>query len=42
MIDAKGMGAIGPLMGIVMKKLGGSADGKVVNSILRSKIQKLK
>jgi len=41
MIDAKGMGAIGPLMGIVMKKLGGSADGKVVNSILRSKIQKL-
>jgi glutamyl-tRNA(Gln) amidotransferase subunit E len=42
MIDAKGMGAIGPLMGIVMKKLAGSADGKVVNTILRSKIQKLK
>ncbi len=41
MIEQRGLGAIGPLMGVVMKKLGGSADGKVVNALLKSKIQDL-
>tara|TARA_Y100000588_G_C14121230_1_gene867387 strand:+ start:579 stop:1277 length:699 start_codon:yes stop_codon:yes gene_type:complete len=37
-IRERGQGAIGPLMGLVMGKLGGSADGKVVSKILREKI----
>ena len=37
-IKERGQGAIGPLMGVVMGKLGGSADGKVVSKILREKI----
>jgi glutamyl-tRNA(Gln) amidotransferase subunit E len=41
MIKDRGFGAIGPLMGIVMKKLGGSADGKLVNKLLKSKIENL-
>jgi len=40
-ISEKGMGAIGPLMGIAMAKLGGSADGKLVNSILLDRIKNL-
>ena len=40
-IQSKGMAAIGPLMGMVMAKLGGSADGKLVNSILLDKIKKI-
>ena len=40
-IQSKGMAAIGPLMGMVMAKLGGSADGKLVNSILLEKIKKI-
>ena len=39
MVKSRGMGSLGPLMGIVMKKLGGSADGKIVNKLLRSKIE---
>ena len=38
---AKGMAAVGPLMGMVMANLGGSADGKLVNSILLEKIKQL-
>jgi len=37
-IDERGMGAVGPLMGMVMQKLGGSADGKAVSKILRDRI----
>ena len=36
MIRERGMGAMGPLMGMVMGKLGGSADGKAVSDALRS------
>ncbi|RJU85474.1 MAG: Glu-tRNA(Gln) amidotransferase GatDE subunit E [Candidatus Poseidoniales archaeon] len=37
-IEDRGMGAVGPLMGMVMQKLGGSADGKAVSKILRDRI----
>tara|TARA_B100000686_G_C16797836_1_gene983701 strand:- start:984 stop:3014 length:2031 start_codon:yes stop_codon:yes gene_type:complete len=37
-IQERGMGAVGPLMGMVMQKLGGSADGKLVSQILRERI----
>ena len=37
-IEERGMGAGGPLMGMVMQKLGGSADGKAVSKILRDRI----
>ena len=40
-IKNKGMAAVGPLMGMVMAKLGGSADGKLVNSILLEKIKEI-
>ena len=38
MVSEKGMSAMGPLMGVVMAKLGGSADGKIVSKVLREKI----
>ncbi|RJU81437.1 MAG: Glu-tRNA(Gln) amidotransferase GatDE subunit E [Candidatus Poseidoniales archaeon] len=41
MVRDRGFGAIGPLMGVVMKKLGGTADGKLVNKLLKSKIEDL-
>ena len=41
MIGARGMGAMGPLMGAVMQKLGGSADGKAVSEALRRIISEL-
>ncbi len=37
----RGLGAVGPLMGEVMQKLGGSADGKAVNRVLREKIDEI-
>tara|TARA_B100000459_G_scaffold57032_1_gene30796 strand:+ start:67 stop:2100 length:2034 start_codon:yes stop_codon:yes gene_type:complete len=40
-VDERGLGAIGPLMGMVMSKLGGSADGKVVSGILKQKISEV-
>ena len=40
-IEERGMSSIGPLMGIVLQKLGSSADGKIVNQILRSEISKI-
>jgi hypothetical protein len=41
MIRERGMGAMGPLMGVVMGKLGGSADGKAVSNALRSRIAEI-
>ena len=37
-IKAKGQGALGPLMGVVMKQVRGKADGKLVNEVLHAKI----
>jgi len=37
-VKAKGVGAAGPLMGVVMKQVRGKADGKLVNEVLRAKI----
>lgn len=37
-VKERGMGAMGPLMGIVMKECGGSADGKQVSALLREEI----
>lgn len=40
-VRAKGMGAMGLIMGRAMAKLRGKADGKLVNQIVRKKIQEL-
>ena len=40
-IKAKGMGAMGIIMGRAMAKLRGRADGKLVSSLVRKKIQEL-
>jgi glutamyl-tRNA(Gln) amidotransferase subunit E len=40
MVKERGMGAMGPLMGMAMKELKGKADGKLVNKLLRENIQK--
>ncbi|WP_206205601.1 Glu-tRNA(Gln) amidotransferase subunit GatE [Thermococcus sp. CX2] len=40
-IKAKGMGAMGMLMGRAMAKLRGRADGKLVSALVRKKIQEL-
>jgi len=40
-VAERGMEAVGPLMGMVMGKLGVAADGKIVSQVLREKIQKL-
>jgi glutamyl-tRNA(Gln) amidotransferase subunit E len=37
-VAQKGMGALGPLMGVVMAEVRGSVDGKVVSEILRQEI----
>ncbi len=39
MVEKRGMGAMGPLMGMAMKQLKGKADGKLVNKLLRDKLQ---
>jgi len=41
MIEDRGMGSMGPLMGMAMKKLKGKADGKLVNKLLKDKIQNI-
>ena len=41
MIKERQMGAMGPLMGMSMKKLKGKADGSLVNKIVREEIQSL-
>lgn len=40
-IKAKGMGAMGMIMGRAMAKLRGRADGKLVSSLVRKRIQEL-
>lgn len=40
MVKERGMGAMGPLMGMAMKELKGKADGKLVNKLLRENIKK--
>ena len=40
-ITERGMAAVGPLMGMVMAELGGSADGALVIQILREKISEI-
>jgi glutamyl-tRNA(Gln) amidotransferase subunit E len=37
-IQLRGLGAVGPLMGILMKEIRGKADGKVINTLLREKV----
>ena len=39
-IAERGMGAMGPLMGVVMTEAGGAADGKVVSELLKQAIMK--
>ena len=38
LILERGMGAMGPLMGAVMNRLGGAADGRAVSETLRKAI----
>jgi glutamyl-tRNA(Gln) amidotransferase subunit E len=38
-VKEKGLGAVGPLMGIVMGQFRGKVDGKVVSDILKQKIE---
>jgi len=40
-VKQRGMDALGPLMGIVMKELRGKADGKLINKILKQEIEKV-
>jgi glutamyl-tRNA(Gln) amidotransferase subunit E len=40
-VQERGMGAMGSLMGKSMQKLQGKADGKLVNKLLRDKIQNI-
>ena len=40
-VKDRGMSSVGPLMGMVMSKLGGSADGKLVSQMLLEKIKKI-
>ena len=39
-VKERGMGALGPLMGLVMKECGGAADGKQVSALLREVIMR--
>jgi len=40
-VKQRGMDALGPLMGIVMKELRGKADGELINKILKQEIEKV-
>ena len=40
-IKERGLGAIGPLMGVVMGESGGAADGKEVSSLLKAAIERV-
>lgn len=40
-VAERGMGAMGPLMGVVMGRLGGAADGKTVSAALKEQIQRM-
>ncbi|MDP6856079.1 MAG: Glu-tRNA(Gln) amidotransferase subunit GatE [Candidatus Thalassarchaeaceae archaeon] len=37
-IAERGMGAMGPLMGVILERLGNGADGKAVSAILRDRL----
>ncbi|NLA38536.1 MAG: GatB/YqeY domain-containing protein, partial [Methanomicrobiales archaeon] len=37
----RGMGALGPLMGVVMQELRGSVDGRVISETLRRELKRL-
>ncbi len=39
-IEERGMSALGPLMGVIMKELRGKADGEKVSNILKEELQK--
>lgn len=39
LVRERGMGALGPLMGVVMQELRGKADGKLISKILTEKIR---
>lgn len=39
-VKQRGLGALGPLMGIIMKEVRGKIDGKVVSNVLKNEIQK--
>ncbi|MFP3871605.1 MAG: Glu-tRNA(Gln) amidotransferase subunit GatE [Candidatus Natronoplasma sp.] len=39
-VEEREMGAVGPLMGVLMKELKGKADGERISQILREEIQK--
>ncbi|MEN6329126.1 MAG: Glu-tRNA(Gln) amidotransferase subunit GatE, partial [Methanobacteriaceae archaeon] len=41
MVQERGPGSMGPLMGMVMKELKGKADGKLVNKLLKEEIDKI-
>jgi len=38
LVSERGMGAMGPLMGVILGRLGGAADGKAVSAILRDRL----
>ena len=38
-VKERGLGALGPLMGLVMKEFGGGADGKQVSALLKAEIE---
>jgi glutamyl-tRNA(Gln) amidotransferase subunit E len=40
-VKEKGMGALGPLMGIVMAEVRGSVDGRLVSQVLKQEISRL-
>jgi glutamyl-tRNA(Gln) amidotransferase subunit E len=40
-VQAKGIRAVGPLMGIVMKELRGKVDGKIINKMVEEKVQRV-
>ncbi len=40
-VKQRKMGAVGPLMGVIMKELRGRADGKIISEILQKEIKKI-
>jgi len=40
-VRERGPGAVGPLMGVVMEKVRGSADGRVVSELLKNEINRV-
>jgi glutamyl-tRNA(Gln) amidotransferase subunit E len=39
-VKEKGMGALGPLMGVVMAEVRGSVDGRLVSQVLKQEISR--